>query len=168
MSFNSVDSLVRYKDVQFKANKADEKLTFRQGYAYKRKNVPVQVSLSGTHYEMGLQYGVLLRDELKDMTNSLHKLISFYSKELKLPKNFVYIYFEFKINKLAKNIPERFKQEIQGISDGSGVNINAIYAMSLFDDVIHSMGCTSILSLTEDESIIHGRNEDLFLEWKWE
>ncbi|KOF57617.1 hypothetical protein AGR56_15005 [Clostridium sp. DMHC 10] len=57
MSFNSVDPLIRYKDVQFKANKAGEKLTFRQEYAYKRKNVHVQVSLLGAHYEMGLQYG---------------------------------------------------------------------------------------------------------------
>ncbi|MDP4147626.1 MAG: hypothetical protein Q8936_24685 [Bacillota bacterium] len=64
---------------------------------------------------MGVQYGVLLKDEIKDMTNSVHKLISFYSKEMKLPKNLVYIYFKFKINKLTKNIPERFKEEIKGI-----------------------------------------------------
>lgn len=162
MIFNSVDSLIKYKDVQLKANKDSEKLTFGQGYSYKRKDLPVQVSLSGTHYEMGMQYGVLLKDEIKDMTNSVYKLISFYSKEMKLPKNIVYTYFKYKINKLAKNIPKRFKQEIQGISDGSGVNINAIYAISLFDDVIHSMGCSSILALTEDGAIIHGRNEDLF------
>ena len=162
LNFNSVGSLIKYKNVKLKAERDDEKLVFRQGYAYKRKNVPVQVSLSGTHYEMGVQYGVLLKDEIKYMVNSLYKLISFYSKQLKIPKDIVYIYFKFKINRLAKNYPERFKKEIQGISDGSGVNINAIYALSLFDDAVHSMGCTSVLAISQDGSIIHGRNEDLF------
>ena len=65
MSFNSVDSLIKYKDVQLKADKDSGKLIFGHGYAYKRKNVPVQVSLYGTHYEMGVQYGVLLKDEFE-------------------------------------------------------------------------------------------------------
>lgn len=118
LNFNSVGSLIKYKDVKLKAERDGEKLVFREGYVYKRENVPVQVSLSGTHYEIGVQYGVLLKDEIKYMVNSLYKLISFYSKQLKIPKDIVYIYFKFKINRLAKNYPERFKQEIQGISDG--------------------------------------------------
>lgn len=162
MFFSSADLLIKYKDVHLEPKKDGEKLVFGKGYAYKRKNVPMQVSLSGTHYEMGLQYGVLLKDEIRDMTDSLHRLIVFYSKEMKVPKNIVYNYFKFKIDKLVKNIPLRFRQEMKGISDGSGVNINAICAVSLFDDVIHSLGCTSIISLTEDGPIVHGRNEDLF------
>lgn len=162
MHFNSLNSLIKYKNVQFNISQNGDKFVFQDGYAYRRKNIPVQVNLSGTHYQMGLQYGVLLKDETRGMANSLHKIITYYSQEMKIPKDLVYIYFKYKINKLAKNIPERFKQEMQGISDGSGVDINAIYAISLFDDVVHTLGCSSILSRSEDGMIIHGRNEDLY------
>lgn len=161
--FNSVNSLIQYNNVTFKTQKSGEKVTFKQGYAYRRDNVPIQVSVSGTHYEMGLQYGVLLKNEIRQMDYKLYSVIGYYSREIGLPKNLVYIYFKYKINRLSKNIPERFKEEMKGISDGSGVNINAIYAISLFDDLLHSMGCSSILAVSDDgKSIIHGRNEDLY------
>lgn len=162
MHFNSLNSLIKYKNVQFDISQNGNKFAFQDGYAYRRKNLPVQVNLSGTHYQMGLQYGVLLRNETREMANSLYKIITYYSQEMKIPKDLVYIYFKYKINKLAKNIPERFKQEMQGISDGSGVDIDAIYAISLFDDVVHTLGCSSILTKSEDGRIIHGRNEDLY------
>jgi hypothetical protein len=160
--FNSLDSLIKNKDVYYDVKKDGEKFTFMQGYAYRRDGIPVQVSLSGTHYEIGLQYGVLLKDEIRQMSNGLYKVIGYYSEEIHVPKDLVYIYFKYKIDLLSKNIPERFKQEIKGISDGSGVNINAIYAISLFDDLLHSMGCSSVLALTDDGTILHGRNEDLY------
>lgn len=162
MHFNSLNSLIKYKNVQFDISQNGDKFAFQDGYAYRRKNLPVQVNLSGTHYQMGLQYGVLLKDETRGMANSLHKIITFYSQEMKIPKELVYIYFKYKIDKLAKNIPERFKQEMQGISDGSGVDINAIYGISMFDDVVHTLGCSSVLVRSEDGRIIHGRNEDLY------
>ena len=133
-----------------------------QGYAYRRDNIPIQVSVSGTHYEMGLQYGVLLKEETRQMVGSLYNVIGYYSKEMGIPKELVYIYFKYKVNKLSKNIPERFKEEMKGISDGSGIDISTIYAISLFDDLIHSMRCSSILAETDDNTIVHGRNEDLY------
>jgi hypothetical protein len=158
----SIPAGAKNENDRFVVNKDGEKLIFRQGFAFKRSNVPVQVYLSGTHYEMGLQYGVLLRNELKEMANGLNRLISFYAEEMKIPKFFVDIYFKYRIKKLLRNIPERFKQEIKGISDGSGVDVDAIYAISMFDDLVHSMGCSSILALSADDRIIHGRNEDLY------
>ncbi len=160
--FNSVNTLIKFKDVKFDIGRAGERYIFHQGYAIKRENVPAQINLSGTHYEMGLQYGVLLKDETKEMAKIVHKVVTYYSEEMRIPKDLVYIYFKYKINKLVKNIPERYKQEMQGISDGSGVDINAIYTISLFDDIVHSMGCTSILALTEDGLMLHGKNEDLY------
>lgn len=149
-------------NVQFDIGKDGEKLTFQQGYTFKRENLPVQIYLSGTHYDMGLQYGVLLKNETREMVNSLNRLISFYSAEMKIPKFFIDIYFKYQIKKLSKKIPERFKQEMKGISDGSGVDIDEIYAISMFDDLVHSMGCTSILALTEDGMMLHGKNDDLY------
>lgn len=163
MFFKPLKTLTKYKNVQFKINMDGEKNIFQNGYAYKRPNIPVQIYLSGSHYEMGLQYGVLLKDEIRQMTNSLSKVIVYYSEEMKIPKDLVYIYFKFNINKLSRNIPSKYKDEMKGISDGSGVDLNAIYAISLFDDMVHSMGCSSILALSEDNTILHGRNEDLYL-----
>lgn len=163
MYFNSLKTLTKYKNVQFHADMDGEKYIFQNGYAYKRPNIPVQIYLSGSHYEMGLQYGVLLKDEIRQMTKSLSKVIVYYSEEMKIPKELVYIYFKFNINRLSHNVPDKYKDEMKGISDGSGVDLNAIYAISLFDDMVHSMGCTSITALSEDKTILHGRNEDLYL-----
>lgn len=100
--FNSVNSLIQYNNVTFKTQKSGEKVTFKQGYAYRRDNVPIQVSVSGTHYEMGLQYGVLLKNEIRQMDYKLYSVIGYYSREIGLPKNLVYIYFKYKINRLSK------------------------------------------------------------------
>jgi len=162
MHFKSLDKLIKYKDVHFDINKDGEKLGFMKGYVYRRDKIPVQVSLEGTHYEMGLQYGVLLNSEIRKMAHSLYKVIEYYSNEIKIHKNLVYIYFNYKINKLSRNLPERFRQEMKGISDGSGIDISAIYAISLFDDLLHVMGCSSILALSDDSNIVHGWNEDLY------
>ena len=162
MHFKSLDKLIKYIDVHFDINKDGEKLGFMKGYVYRRDKIPVQVSLEGTHYEMGLQYGVLLNSEIRKIAHSLYKVIEYYSNEIKIHKNLVYIYFNYKINKLSKNLPERFRQEMKGISDGSGIDISAIYAINLFDDLLHVMGCSSILALSDDSNIVHGWNEDLY------
>lgn len=162
MLLNSADTLIRYKEPSYSAAKTGDQTAYEQGMAYRRENLPVQLSLSGTHYEMGLQYGVLLKDETRAMANDLYAMISYYASELKLPKDLVYLYFKIQINKLVKHIPERFKEEIKGISEGSGVSTDAIYAISVFDDLLHSMGCTSIVSINKDGPIVHGRTEDLY------
>lgn len=162
MHFKSLNKLIKYKDVHFDINKDGEKFRFMKGHVYRRDKIPIQLSLEGTHYEMGLQYGVLLNNEIRKMVHSLYKVIEYYSNEIKIPKNLVYIYFNYKINKLSKNLPERFRQEMKGISDGSGIDISAIYAISLFDDLLHAMGCSSILALSDDSNIVHGWNEDLY------
>lgn len=158
----SPDRLINFKNTCFSITGEGEKTTFRQGIAYRHQAVPIQISVSGTHYEMGLQYGVLLKDEIRVMATELREIISFYAAEIKIPENVIYLYMQLKINRLARNFPIRFQDEIRGISEGSGVPEDTIRAISLFDDFIHSMGCTSILARTSDGQIIHGRNEDLF------
>ena len=162
MLLNSMNRLITFQNTPYTVTINGEEYSFQQGTAYRREGLPVQLSVSGTHYEMGLQYGVLLKDETRAMANDLYGIISFYAAETKLPKELVYLYFKMQINTLAKNIPQRFKEEIKGISDGSGVSTDAICAISAFDDLVHAMGCTSILSVSKDGQMVHGRTEDLY------
>ncbi len=162
MDLKSLDKQIKYKNIHFEINRDGDKFTFRKGYVYRRNKVPIQVRLEGTHYEIGLQYGVLLKNEIRSMTNCLCKVIAYYASEIKIPRNLVDSYFRYKIRKLSKNLPERFLQEIEGISDGSGIDIRKIYAISLFDDLLHVMGCSSILAISGDRNMIHGWNEDLY------
>lgn len=158
----SPNRLIEYHDTALSPMIQGEQTVFLQGKAYHRQSMLTQVSVTGTHYDMGLQYGVLLKDEIREMVKQLRKIISFYASEMKVPENVVYFYMQVKINKLAHNLPTRFQDEIRGISEGAGVSEEAILTISLFDDLVHSMGCTSVVARTKDGGIVHGRNEDLF------
>lgn len=151
------------REDQYVIEKDSDKFIFQQGYAFKRANTPVQLSLSGTHYEMGLQYGVLLKHEIRAMADGLDRLIAFHAKEMNIPKSLMNLYFKLQIKRLSCKLPKRLNQELQGISEGSGVNMDTLYAINMFDDLMHTMGCTSVVALADDGTIIHGRNEDLYL-----
>uniref|UniRef100_A0A915CDB5 N-acylethanolamine-hydrolyzing acid amidase n=1 Tax=Parascaris univalens TaxID=6257 RepID=A0A915CDB5_PARUN len=69
---------------------------------------------------------------------------------------------------VAKEIPEEFVREMQGIADRSGlrlgeiIGLNILYDISTFNfpHIIGPLGCTSIVAENEDGIILHGRNLD--------
>lgn len=70
----AAERLFTFTDTPYQVETAGEKTVFEKGYAYRRPGLPVQVVVSGTHYEMGLQYGVLLRDEIRALAALFHQL----------------------------------------------------------------------------------------------
>jgi len=92
------------------------------------------VKLSGTPYEIGFQHGSLLKEDIES-------LISLWKKDIE--QNFKISSDEFVsrfinstdyISAIKKWTPE-ILEEIQGISDGSGIDFNTIYVFQLIDEM---------------------------------
>jgi hypothetical protein len=110
------------------------------------------LKLSGNHYEMGVQYGVLLKDKLQKIHGEL------------LP------YRDLWLQKLPGDIHERLEkltdtkiiQQLKGMAEGSGLPYSDLLLGAYFG-VLERGGCSSILVKIKNETsyrLIHGRNFD--------
>lgn len=121
--------------------------------------VPV-LSLSGTAYERGLAYGVLMFDEFRAYQEPMEsymkagkKLMPFYMRLFSTP------YLNSRIRHFLKVSPQAYVDEMQGMADGLGGTLKQIALYTYFPYI--RSGCTSVLSLSSDaNSLIHGRNWD--------
>lgn len=158
---SGVDKNISDSPREIKLGQGETKMLFRGGTLYRRSGFPLQLEVTGSHYEMGFQYGVLLEKELIEMQELWEQLITFFANDTGIPRWICVLFVNAKIGKLSKRVPERFLKEVQGISAGSGVDYRIICGFSLFDEFTRTMsGCTSLILKTEKGEVIHGRNED--------
>jgi len=136
------------------------KSTFHRGVMYRYPEVVPLLEVSGDHYEMGLQYGVLLRREIVRSLESYEKIIRWHAERTGVPRLLLTAGLKCAARKLSRRLPDRFLEEIRGVSEGSGVPRDTILAITLFYDVSEGKGCTGVLMRGRDHSIIHGRNND--------
>jgi len=131
---------------------------FRKGGLKFHHGFPV-ITLEGNYYEMGLQYGVLLKYEMEKLYNEnrkrgddIIKALPWYIKPLGgLVMSVVAGYS-------AKRIPRKYRKELSGLVKGSGISFNEI-AAAAFGGVIFDAACTAVLSRV-DGGILHGQNLD--------
>ncbi|HOX27624.1 MAG TPA: C45 family autoproteolytic acyltransferase/hydrolase [bacterium] len=118
--------------------------------------------LSGTHYEMGLQHGVLLKDDIK-------ALMSFFFENKKTIFGASFDDLDKGAKTLLKNIPAEYVEEMKGIAEGSGVDFKQILYANTFLDVVSASwsgvkpSCTNFAALPRASlrgEIVHGRNLD--------
>lgn len=111
------------------------------------------LKLSGSYYEMGEQYGVLLKDKLQKI---YHEVLPY--KAIILSKQADDIY-----SKLERLTSDKFIYQLEGMSAGSGLLYNDLL-LALYFGVLERGGCSSILAKIRDENdilrIVHGRNFD--------
>jgi isopenicillin-N N-acyltransferase-like protein len=106
--------------------------------------------LKGTPYEMGFQHGTLLKDLIKknvaEFIDSPQPALASRANGLKenLPK-------------LLSYSPARFKEEMQGVADGSGVSMQKIIALNTFPELIHCSGITVSGAATKNGDLYHVR-----------
>ncbi len=136
--------------------------TFRGGIVYRYPNQVPLVQLKGNYYEMGLQYGVLLRPEILKALPFYRQFLQWQAHKWHLPFPLLTAYLKYKARRLLQKLPQRFKEEIKGVARGAGLSEDVITMVSLFYDLSMAMGCTSILMKGKDGTIIHGRNNDWF------
>jgi hypothetical protein len=105
--------------------------------------------LSGTYYEMGYQYGVLLGDRISAAFESLESeresLMASLSPKL--------------LSNMADLLGPRYSEQLKGMADGSGIDIETLLIASWYGELRRRSDCTSVLSDTAG-GFLHGRNLD--------
>jgi tetratricopeptide (TPR) repeat protein len=135
------------------------KSTFHDGVIYRYPGQIPLLEVSGDHYEMGLQYGVLLRPELLNVLPRDLKVLEWASESLGVPEPLLAAVMKLRARDFVKRVPQRYQDEMRGIADGSGLPFDDIIATTLFWDISQS-GCTGILMRGPGGTIIGGKNDD--------
>ncbi len=121
------------------------------------------VYLSGSPHEIGLQHGVLLKNEI-------HALISYFFEEKKSLFGASQETLAKGSKVLEKFIPQEYIEEMKGIAEGAGVPYEKVLYSNTFLDVVSAnwVGvkptCSNFAAfpgMSKDGAVVHGRN----LEW---
>jgi len=137
---------------------------FGEGYVIYREGIPF-IHLKGDSYAIGLQYGVLLREEMrsfythvdrfeKAMMANVYKQLPWY-KDILIKISYPFVMRE-KLNSFKKRTPDDFLAQLEGMSEGSGVPFNKILCVAFGPDFV---SCSSFIRNVGGK-IIHGRNAD--------
>lgn len=148
LTFSQCKIYTAYHDIvslQKDNYKTEETGTPRLEYV---NSIPI-LHIYGTSYQMGQQYGTILKKQL----NSLVELSNGLFSETKIKK-----YVED--GEIAgKNLPEKFQLELKGMSDASGVEYSKLLAMNMATKAT----CSTLAvwgKATENGNLIMGRNAD--------
>lgn len=136
------------------------KSTFHQGVVYRYPGMVPLLDVTGDYYEMGLQYGVLLKPEITGAIVSFTRILKWNADEMGVPYPILVGLVKFQSGQMAKTLPDRYVEEMKGVAEGSGTPLETIQAISLFYDVSQAMGCTGVLMKGKDGIILHGTNQD--------
>jgi len=139
---------------------------FRNGYKEYHYGIPF-LYLEGTDYEVGMQYGHLLKDELKELYNEFEEFKqNLMEKEIKyLPwyqKIFANLFggmiFKHKINTFVERLPADIDEQIRGASEGSGLPISFFNEIQVFPD-LYARHCEGVV-IKKGNHIYHCHNLD--------
>ncbi len=133
---------------------------FGNGYLYWDDGVPF-LSVEGTPYEMGLQYGVLLKKQLNKVYSQLDHLEKSIFRNLPVYlRPLIGIFISVKLIFIKHSLSAEFKDELRGISDGSGVSYEKLLLISMLPEIFN-FSCTSFVKIVKGH-LIHGRNFDYY------
>lgn len=120
-----------------------------EGYLETRENQTI-LHVKGSPYEMGFQHGKLLQEQIA-------RNIATYIDTPQAQGSGKVSDFIKKIPEVLTFIPEHFKEEMQGIADGSGLPLQKIIILNLFPEMFHCSGITVTGNATEDHSLYQVR-----------
>ena len=123
--------------------------------------------LKGTPYEMGYQHGALLKDSIRQNLEYMIKvrgdkaLITVAGLEVKpaaLIRSIISIQRPY--------VPQKYFEEIQGLSDASGLDLDLVRVGNFIPELFHCSGFAVMNSATKDGTLYHGRVLDYAIDWK--
>ena len=130
---------------------------FGRSKKYYKNGIRILV-LSGEPYEIGYSQGALLRDEIKLWVKEFLYLVK--------KKSLGTSYGENLLNKRAKEleefIPSEYREELQGLSAGSGIDHDLLLVMNILGPVLMDVACASVVIRSPDDSLLRSRNLDLY------
>ncbi len=102
------------------------------------------LKLRGTPYERGFQHGVLLKDQIQ------HNITTFIDGPKGPFQSRVNAFIEH-LPELLSIIPDHFKEEMAGLSDGADIAYDKILMLNLFPEMFHCSGITVSGAATQGE-----------------
>ncbi len=123
--------------------------------------------VKGTHYEMGYQHGVLLRDSIRENLHYLLEvkgdtaLVEFGPLRLK-PRQLL----ETIIRIQEPFVPQKYWDELQGLADGAGVPLDDVRVANFIPELFHCSGFALMNDATADGTLYHGRVLDYATDWR--
>ncbi|MDQ2177158.1 C45 family peptidase [Marinifilum sp. D714] len=148
--------LIYAKDYQY--NEKNGIRTFHQGSLFVKEGVPF-LTVKGDSYEMGLQYGVLMNDQIVEMQVKVDSVVEKYVGKFFLKKWIANMVLQSKIRKIEKRMPKEFIQELEGMAEGCDLNLRDVKTIAYFPQIFFEISCTSFV-LKNENGIVHGRNLD--------
>ena len=124
--------------------------------------------VKGEPYEMGYQQGALLRDDIRELVHFLFdvkaKAITVELGGIKLlnPKQVI----KGIVARQRKYVPERFFDEMRGIADGAGMDVQDIVVANFIPELFHCSGFALSGSATREGTLYHGRILDYGCDWR--
>jgi hypothetical protein len=146
----------------FPVTRDGARTTFQGGVVYRHAGAPPLLEVTGTHYEMGLQYGVLLQTEVAAMVAFFWALLRVYAEDSGAPEEALLAQLRAQTEKLAQKLPARFLDEMRGVADGTGLPFETVQLFALTVDVMAAKSCASVLMRGADGAVLHGHNADMF------
>ena len=110
---------------------------------------------SGTHKEIGEAHGVLLKDEVQRMVDATLYTVGWaYTIE-----RGVWFADEMRnaYKRLEPYIPQKYQDEMEGLSETSGIPLEEIHLTNVFPALFHCSGFAVFNDATVDGKLYHGR-----------
>ncbi len=144
----------------FKVNVSNGVKSFDGGSLKYEYGIPILI-LKGTHYEAGLEYGVLMRDRLQEVYDQLGEIEKSILRKFPVyMKFFVKVLVFVKLFLIKSRLSKNYIDELKGVSDGSGIPFNQLLIASFIPELF-TFSCTSFVK-NINGSLIHGRNLDYY------
>jgi len=134
-----------------------EGLQYHAGTRMDQQGIPV-LSLAGSHYEVGVQYGVLLRPEISRVYAQFNAVLNELTGGA-LRKYLFLRSYDGKVEAMRKALPAGQEDELRGIAEGARIPFSDFLFFSLAPEFLFDTSCTSIV-VRRGEEIAHGRNFD--------
>jgi len=131
---------------------APRKLLAENGPAYLEQIGQARVlHLKGTHYEMGKQHGTLLKDDIVAGAKLITNIGSLaWDKDYKTSIREAW-------NRTSPFIPEKYKEEIKGMAEATGLTEEEVQDFTIFPELFHCSGFAVWGKATADGALLHGR-----------
>ncbi len=122
--------------------------------------------LKGSPYEMGYQRGALVKDLLLLSERKIDELLDDAKEHVGLPKTAANLILDTVYALCSPHIPTRYKREMEGVADGSGVDLQLLRRIHVIS-VVTERGCSAFTAFgkaTKNGDLYHGRNFDWITE----
>jgi isopenicillin-N N-acyltransferase-like protein len=136
-----------------------------EGWLEEIDGYPV-LHLKGTPYEMGFQHGALLKERVRSNLANIRaqeeefSLVELYGIEVK-PSHAIQTIITIQ----KPYVPEAYFEELQGLADGAGLDLQQARISNFLPELFHCSGFAISGAATKDGTLYHGRVLDYAINW---